>query len=517
KLGKKRFDAIYKAAKYISDGAKHSRARKYADAARGEMDAEKTAAEIEAKRNKDLLMAYALIPGKKNECIKKYQFIQKFLKGSKQFGAQRRASEKAASEMAIKNLAKVEGYDDETRFILKMEREISSELICFLEPHDVGEYSVWLEPDDSGKISLNVKKGDKKLKSVPASLKKNEYIVDINEAKKTFTEQYRRTRLMMEESMESENEYFVSEILEMAKDPVIGKLVGRLLFKKGDFFGFPEDIEAQGFKAADTLLVAHPSHLYKAGRWHEFQKLCFDRQIKQPFKQIFRELYVMTDEEKNQTESMRYAGNQINPKQTVGALRNRKWIADEEDGLQKIYYKENIIATIYAMADWFSPSDIEAPTLEWVAFYDRKTFERKPISEIPEIIFSEVMRDVDLAVSVAHAGQIDPEMSHSTIEMRRAIAEFVVPMFKLDNVTFTDSHALIKGTRGSYTVHLGSGVIHQEGGPMINVLPVHSQSRGRIFLPFVDDDPKTSEIMSKIIFFAEDKKIKDPYILSQLV
>ena len=133
------------------------------------------------------------------------------------------------------------------------------------------------------------------------------------------------------------------------------------------------------------------------------------------------------------------------------------------------------------------------------------------------ILFSEVMRDVDLAVSVAHAGGVDPEMSHSTIEMRKAIAEFVVPMFKLDNVTFTDSHAIIKGTRGNYTVHLGSGVIHQEGGPMINVLPVHSQSRGRIFLPFVDDDPKTSEIMSKIIFFAEDKKIKDPFILDQIV
>ena len=42
---------------------------------------------------------------------------------------------------------------------------------------------------------------------------------------------------------------------------------------------------------------------------------------------------------------------------------------------------------------------------------------------------------------------------------------------------------------------------------MINVLPVHSQSRGKIFLPFIDEDPKTAEIMSKIVLFArmEDK------------
>ena len=51
---------------------------------------------------------------------------------------------------------------------------------------------------------------------------------------------------------------------------------------------------------------------------------------------------------------------------------------------------------------------------------------------------------------------------------------------------------------------------------MLFVVPVHSQHRGRIFLPFVDDDPKTAEIMSKILLFAEDNKIKDPTILEQI-
>ena len=42
------------------------------------------------------------------------------------------------------------------------------------------------------------------------------------------------------------------------------------------------------------------------------------------------------------------------------------------------------------------------------------------------------------------------------------------------------------------------------------------QARGRIFLPFADDDPKTAVIMSKILLLAEDQKIKDPSILSQI-
>ena len=69
-------------------------------------------------------------------------------------------------------------------------------------------------------------------------------------------------------------------------------------------------------------------------------------------------------------------------------------MADYEDGLQKVYYRENIVARIYAMADWFSPSDIEAPTLEAVVFYDRKSMKPLRIREIPDVIYSEVMRDI---------------------------------------------------------------------------------------------------------------------------
>jgi len=135
---------------------------------------------------------------------------------------------------------------------------------------------------------------------------------------------------------------------------------------------------------------------------------------------------------------------------------------------------------------------------------------------VPDIVYSEVMRDVDLAVSVAHAGGVDPETSHSTVEMRRAIVEFNLPLFGLTNVKLEGSHAMIDGRRGQYSIHLGSGVIHQLGGPQIQVLPVHSQQRGKLFLPFMDEDPKTAEIMSKVVLFARDEKIKDPYILSQI-
>lgn len=551
KLGDKRFQLIYKAAKYISDGAKHTRARKYADAALGKYNESELIAEIEAKRNKDLLMAVGILPIENEEQIKdRYMFLQKFKKESKQFGAQRRASEAAAVSTAMRNMAINAGYQDVTRLTLRMESLVVQGMTEYFQPHEVGEVTVWLEMEDGGKCAVICEKNGKQLKSVPAKIKKDEYVLALMDAKKQMAEQSRRTKAMLEDAMESQEEYTWAEIRGMLENPVIHDMVAALVFKVAEPDGVKAELDntadsimsgtnelddsknvVLGFVAEDglnvfgeniklsddtKLTVAHPFHMYMAGKWHDIQKYVFDNKIVQPFKQVFRELYVKTEEEMNMEHSLRYAGNQIQPKKTLGCLRSRHWVADIEDGLQKVYYKENIVAQIYALADWFSPADIESPTLEWVVFSDRKTGKNMRIKDIPDIIFSEVMRDVDMAVSVAHAGGVDPETSHSTVEMRKAIAEFTMPLFRLTNVTFTKNHAVIEGKRANYTVHLGSGVVHQEAGPMINVLPVHSQRRGRIFLPFVDDDPKTSEVLTKILFFAEDNKIKDPYILGQI-
>jgi hypothetical protein len=51
---------------------------------------------------------------------------------------------------------------------------------------------------------------------------------------------------------------------------------------------------------------------------------------------------------------------------------------------------------------------------------------------------------------------------------------------------------------------------------VMSILPVHSQHRGRIFLPFVDEDPRSAELLSKVLLLARDQEIKDPVILDQL-
>jgi hypothetical protein len=269
--------------------------------------------------------------------------------------------------------------------------------------------------------------------------------------------------------------------------------------------------------ANDQIIIAHPYDFISQKCWSDFQKYLYQNKIVQPFKQVFREYYPVTEDELDAVNvSRRYAGNQVQPKKTVALLKTRGWTADYEEGLQRVWHREKLIACMYALADWFSPADIEAPTLETVQFFSRDKYELIPFADIPPVIFSETMRDIDLAVSVAHAGGVDPETSHSTMEMRIAISRELLSMLSVNNVSFQTAHAQIKGSMGEYSVHMGSGVIHKSGTGMIAVLPVHSQARGRIFLPFADDDPKTAEILSKILLFADDKKIKDPSILRQI-
>jgi hypothetical protein len=139
------------------------------------------------------------------------------------------------------------------------------------------------------------------------------------------------------------------------------------------------------------------------------------------------------------------------------------------------------------------------------------------LDAVPPKVFSEVMRDLDLVVSVAHQGGVDPEASASTVEMRSALIRETNRLLKLNNVSLQNSYALIEGELGSYSVHLGSGVVHRQPGGALCIIPIHGQRRGRLFLPFADDDPKTAEIVSKILLLAKDKEIQDPTILQQIL
>ncbi|MGB5990179.1 MAG: DUF4132 domain-containing protein [Marinifilaceae bacterium] len=525
-LGKAKWQILFESAKYICSGGGHKRALLYADVILGKTKIKEVTSRINGTRNQDYLRVYGLVPlsktnGKK-DLLKRYQFLQKFRKESKQFGSQRQASEACAVKIAMENLARTAGFPDPIRLQWAMESKEAQEIIENAEKLKFDKHEVALEIDEAGKSAIIFYKEGVKCASLPAKYRKEKEYLKLKEFNKTLREQYRRTRASLEAAMVNGDAFEYEEIETLTQHPVVAPMLNKLVLISGEHIGFWKDgkivsLVGDVFDVSENIRIAHCVDLFDKGEWSTFQKYCFRNEISQPFKQIYRELYVPTaDELAEKSISRRYAGHQVQVRKTLALLKGQAWTVDYEDGLQKVNHKQNIISRMYAMADWFSPADVEAPTLETVEFFDRNTGKNLQFVDVDKRVFSETMRDIDLVVSVAHVGEIDPEASQSSIELRSVIVEETCRLFKLDNVSLTEKHVKIKGSLGEYSVHLGSGVCHKVASSSLSIIPVHSQHRGRMFLPFVDEDPKTAEIISKVLLLAKDKEIRDPSILCQI-
>ena len=184
--------------------------------------------------------------------------------------------------------------------------------------------------------------------------------------------------------------------------------------------------------------------------------------------------------------------------------------------MSRLFREAGLVAGVNFDGGWTTPGEVEGLTFKSVQFHRHGDWKLVLLQDVPAKVFSEVMRDLDLVVSVAHVGGVDPEASASTVEMRGMLLRETCALLKIDNVKLDSRHALIKGTLGSYSVHLGSGVVHKQPGGAMCIVPVHSQHRGRLFLPFADDDPRTAEVVSKVLLLSRDNEIQDPTILEQI-
>ncbi len=183
----------------------------------------------------------------------------------------------------------------------------------------------------------------------------------------------------------------------------------------------------------------------------------------------------------------------------MALLGGRGWIVAPEEGVFRTFHEAQITTWIGFQESFFTPAEIEGLTLEYVQFSRRETsgFDIEPLTKVPPRIFSEVMRDLDLVVSVAHRGGVDPEASASTIEMRTALLKETLSLLELKNVQIKNSHALIKGEMGNYTVHLGSATAHRQPGGALFIVAVHSQHRVDYFSPLLTMTRKPPKFFRK--------------------
>jgi Family of unknown function (DUF5724)/Domain of unknown function (DUF4132) len=525
----KRFDG---AAQYACSGAGHQRAKQFASAMLGELDRKELIDRVVKKRHQDSVRALGLCPldtGKKREpdILNRYQIYQEFLRTSKQFGSQRRASEKLCVEIGMENLARTAGFADPQRLQWAMEAVAIADLVEQPQTITIDETSIALSITAQGTPTITITKAGKALKAVPAKLKKNTEIEALLDRKQDIVKQASRMRISLEQAMDRGDAFTSAELHQLAQHPVLAPMLRQLVLiadTPNPDIGYlnpngTELVNPHGTVtiSAAKLRIAHPHDLLLTKEWHLWQQECFASERQQPFKQVFRELYVVTTGEQTKTGSKRYEGHQVNPRQAIALFGQRGWLSSLGEGVRRTFHREGLIATVSFANGYYTPMDVEGLTIDRLNFYKRDDSKSIPLAEIPPRIFSEVMRDLDLVVSVAHIGGVDPEASASTVEMRSSILRETCRLMKLNNIQIQGSHALIKGEIGTYSVHLGSAIVHRQPGGALCILPVSSQHRGRLFLPFVDDDPKTAEIMSKVLLLAKDKEIQDPTILEQIL
>jgi hypothetical protein len=525
-----RWQQLDEAAKYAASGGGHQRAKLFANAMLGEQDRQELIDRINQKRHQDSLRALGLLPlatGKKRDgdILDRYKILQEFLRTSKKFGSQRQASEKLAVSIGLENLARTAGYTDPQRLQWAMEAEAVADLAGKSQDVTVGEVTLSLSIDSHGSPLIAITKAGKALKAVPANLKKNPEIQALTARKPEITKQASRMRISLEQSMVRGDAFTATELVQLASHPVMSPMLSQLILIGENEMGYLvesgtalQSHQGQVAKiSSKELRIAHPYDLLISKDWPKWQQECFDRERTQPFKQLFRELYVTTAAEQKEKISKRYEGHQVNPRQARALLGQRGWVSVPDEGVRRTFHQEGLIVSLETTSGYSTPLEVEGLTLYGVRFYLRDKWEPLPVKDIPPRLFSEVMRDLDLVVSVAHVGGVDPEASASTVEMRSTILRETSRLMKLSNVQIQSAHVLIAGHLGNYSVHLGSGLVHRQPGGALCIVPVSSQHRGRLFLPFVDDDPKTAEIISKVLLLAKDQEIQDPTILEQIL
>ncbi|HMO25423.1 MAG TPA: hypothetical protein PKB10_04070, partial [Tepidisphaeraceae bacterium] len=164
---------------------------------------------------------------------------------------------------------------------------------------------------------------------------------------------------------------------------------------------------------------------------------------------------------------------------------------------------------------------------------------RLPLDQIPPLVFSEIMRDVDLFVGVASVGNDPnwadggPEGRYQTYWQSYAFGEltesaktrFAVLEKLLPRLTklkgrweLNGKFLVIEGKIRTYFIHLGSGnILMAPNDEYLCIVPDRSSKAGgeSVFLPF-EGDGTMSIILSKAFLLVDDDKIKDPTIVRQI-
>jgi hypothetical protein len=454
---------------------------------------------------------------------------------------------------------------------------------------ELGEYTAVLEITGTTSTELGWLRSDgKSQKSAPKAIKDHypDDYQELRQATKDIQKMIPAQRDRIENLYLAQKQWPYRIWRERYNDhPLIGTLARRLIWK----FSWGEQTEAGIWHNGrlvsyndtpidwlnDEAIVelwhtihASTENILAWRNWLETHK------IQQPFKQAHRELYLLTDAERNtHSYSNRFAAHIIRQHQFNALAAARGWknklrlmVDDEYPPASRYIPAWGIRAEFWVegAGDEYGVDTNETGTFRYlttdqVRFYAIDAPEHRahaggggyhtgrfgglgpgepvPLGEVPAFVFTEIMRDVDLFVGVASVGN-DPTWQNGgpdgryqnywaqysfgelsqTAETRKQVLERLVPRLKIARQCQIDGHFLIvDGHLRTYKIHLGSGnILMSPNDQYLCIVPggSHNQSE-TIHLPF-EGDRTLAIILSKAFLLANDSSITDTTITRQL-
>jgi hypothetical protein len=300
-------------------------------------------------------------------------------------------------------------------------------------------------------------------------------------------------------------------------------------------------------------------------------------EVRQPFKQAHRELYPLTDaERRTATYSNRFAAHVLRQHQFNALCAARGWknklrlMVDDsyppasrdlpQWGRRAEYWIEGI-GDEYGVDTNDSGAYLRVAT-DQVRFYrtaaapnfahaggggyaaraagpgQGNVNEPLPLTEVPPLVLSEILRDVDLFVGVASVGN-DPTWQDGgpngryqaywrdysfgdlseTAKTRKAVLQSLLPRLSKirDRCQLDEKFLIVRGDLRTYRIHLGSGnILMEPNDQYLCIVPdASARKQDDVFLPF-EGDATLSIILSKAFLLAADTKITDSTITRQI-
>ncbi|MFF3869069.1 DUF4132 domain-containing protein [Micromonospora sp. NPDC001898] len=355
----------------------------------------RAAVEKRVKRNAlSGIAAFGLLPLADGETVlDRYLALREVARRGPKLGPNRRHSHAAAVAVALDHLAQVAGLPDADRLEWDCEARVVTEA-----PGDwhVVDYTVGVRLADADPV-LTVSRAGRALKSVPATVRADPRYAHTREHQERLRDQARRMRDgMIERLVATGGTLAPDELLRLRRLPAGQAMLPALIWQdRAGTVGLLDQIDVDG-----PVTAAHPFLLYERRLLAHWQAEIVRRRIRQPVKQAFRELYLLTSAERDAVDvSRRFAGHTVDGGVAGRLLSGRGWSThDRYDAHQAT---RPVTAELSAALDcelhgYFGGGDVVVGELRFLA-----AGSAVPLAEVPPVAFSEVMRDLDLVVSVA--------------------------------------------------------------------------------------------------------------------